>query len=137
MRQFELDPRLAADTVLVKDLGLCALLLMNDRRWPWLILVPKRNDITEMHELTPLDQTLLTFETCLTAKALKTFSGAEKINVGALGNMVPMLHVHVIARRTGDANWPGPVWGYGRAEPYEDDALEDLRGALARAVLNE
>ncbi|ORE93924.1 HIT family protein [Aurantimonas sp. 22II-16-19i] len=136
MRRFELDPRLAGDTTMVATLGLCALLLMNDRRWPWLILVPQRNDVTEIHDLTPLDQTMLTFETCLTAKALKAFAGAEKINVGALGNRVPMLHVHVIARRRGDANWPGPVWGFGQAEPYEADALDTLRNELVQAVLS-
>ena len=136
MRRFELDPRLAADTTTVGTLGLCKLLLMNDRRWPWLILVPQRSDVTEIHDLTPLDQTMLTFETSLTAKALKTFTGAEKINVGALGNRVPMLHVHVIARRTGDANWPGPVWGFGRAEPYEAETLDKLRNDLVQAVLS-
>ena len=136
MRRFELDPRLAADTAKVGTLGLCTLLLMNDRRWPWLILVPQRSDVTEIHDLTPLDQTMLTFETSLTAKALKTFTGAEKINVGALGNRVAMLHVHVVARRTGDANWPGPVWGFGRAEPYEAETLDKLRNDLVQAVLS-
>ncbi|MAU94801.1 MAG: hypothetical protein CMP81_02765 [Fulvimarina sp.] len=136
MRRFELDPRLAADTTTVGTLGLCTLLLMNDRRWPWLILVPQRSDVTEIHDLTPLDQTMLTFETSLTAKALQTFTGAEKINVGALGNRVRMLHVHVVARRTGDANWPGPVWGFGEAEPYEAETLDKLRNDLVQAVLS-
>ncbi|MBP0616423.1 HIT domain-containing protein [Jiella mangrovi] len=136
MRQFKLDPRLAADTVTVGTLGLCRLLLMNDRRWPWLILVPQRSDVTEVHDLTPLDQTMLTFETCLVAKSLKSFCGADKINVGALGNMVAMLHIHVIARRTGDPNWPGPVWGFGRGEPYDDPSLEKMRNDLAQAILS-
>ena len=137
MRQFELDPRLAADTILIGKLGLCALFLMNDRRWPWLILVPQRNDITEMHDLTPLDQTMLTFEACLSAKALKAFTGADKINIGSLGNMVPMLHVHVIARNAGDPNWPAPVWGFGHAEVYEAGELADMRDKLAAAILAE
>ncbi|MBO0904691.1 HIT domain-containing protein [Jiella sonneratiae] len=135
MRKFKVDPRLAADSVAIGTLGLCVLLLMNDRRWPWLILVPQRNDVTEIHDLTPLDQTMLTFETCLVAKALKGHCRADKINVGALGNMVPMLHVHVIARRDGDAAWPGPVWGFGSAEPYDPPALETMRKGLAQAVL--
>ena len=135
MHQFQLDPRLAADTAEIGTLGLCSLLLMKDRRWPWLILVPRRNDISELHDLTPLDQTTLIFETCMVARALKGFTGADKINVGSLGNMVPMLHVHVIARRNGDPGWPGPVWGFGKTEAYEEETLARLREGLAKAVL--
>lgn len=136
MHQFQLDPRLAADTTGIATLGLCSLLLMKDRRWPWLILVPRRNGVTELHDLTPLDQTMLTFETCLVAKALKQFAGADKINIGSLGNMVPMLHVHVIARSAGDPGWPGPVWGFGRAEAYDEETLATTREGLAKAVLS-
>ena len=135
MHEFELHPQLAADTAVVGTLDLCCLLLMKDRRWPWLILVPRRPQITELHELTPLDQTTLVFETCMVGKALKTLTGADKINVGSLGNMVPMLHVHVVARRNGDPGWPGPVWGFGKAEPYDDEALATFREGLAKAVL--
>ena len=136
MHQFQLDPRLAADTAEIGALGLCAVRLMNDRRWPWLILVPRRDDVSELHDLTPLDQTTLIFETCMVARALKSFAGADKINVGSLGNMVPMLHVHVIARRAGDPAWPGPVWGFGQSEPYDDETLATMRDGLAKAVLS-
>ncbi|MCE7029112.1 HIT domain-containing protein [Jiella avicenniae] len=136
MHQFQLDPRLAADTVEVATLGLCTVRLMKDRRWPWLILVPQRSGVSELHDLTPLDQTTLTFETCMVAKALKGYAGADKINVGSLGNMVSMLHVHVIARRAGDPGWPGPVWGFGQAEPYDDQALATMRDGLAETVLS-
>ncbi len=98
MKGFALDPRLENDSISVMVTGLCDLRLSRDARWPWLILVPRRADITEIFELTPLDQVLLAFETELVAKALKQITGATKINVGALGNIVRQLHVHVIAR---------------------------------------
>ena len=102
---------------------------MKDRRWPWLVLLPRRAGISEIFELTPLDQVMLTFETNLVASALKAVTGATKINVGALGNIVRQLHVHVIARFEGDPSWPGPVWGHGKAEPYSDN---DMRTFVAR-----
>ena len=134
MTQFELDKRLDADTFSVAELGLCELRLMNDRRWPWLILVPRRADLSEIHDLTPLDQTILTFEAGLVAQALKTVTECQKINTGALGNIVRQLHLHVIARNEGDAGWPGPVWGHGTREAYDEkDArklIADIRAAL-------
>jgi len=117
---FTLDERLERDGIPIASIGLCQMRLMNDRRWPWLILIPQRADVTEVFELTPLDQTMLTFETNMVATALKKVTGAEKINIGALGNIVRQLHVHVIARREGDPNWPGPVWGIGKAEPWPE-----------------
>jgi diadenosine tetraphosphate (Ap4A) HIT family hydrolase len=135
MRAFELDPRLAADTVAVGRLGLCELRLMNDRRWPWVILVPQRPDITEFHDLTPLDQTMLTFEMGLVAKALKTSTGAGKINIGTLGNVVPMFHLHIVARSAGDPNWPGPVWGFGARQAYADEDAERFGEQIRQAVL--
>ena len=135
MQSFQLDPRLARDTMGVAVLDLCELRLMNDRRWPWLILVPQRGGIAEMHELIPLDQALLTFETTLVAKSLKEKVGAHKINIGTLGNIVSMFHLHVIARFSGDANWPGPVWGVPGATPYGDEEAEGLAATLRDAVL--
>ena len=99
---FALDARLDADSEPLMWLGLCELRLMNDRRWPWLILVPQRAGIEEMHDLTPLDQAMLTFETNMVAQALKSVTGCTKINTAALGNIVRQLHVHVIARNEGD-----------------------------------
>ncbi|MGO7954963.1 HIT domain-containing protein [Rhizobium leguminosarum] len=134
MKGFALDPRLENDSVNIMVTGLCDLRLSKDARWPWLILVPRRADITEIFELTPLDQVLLAFETELVAKALKKITSATKINIGALGNIVRQLHVHVIARFEGDANWPGPVWGFGRAEPYEDGKRDEFTAKLREAL---
>ncbi|MFN7101246.1 MAG: HIT family protein [Pseudorhizobium sp.] len=135
MRDFALDERLERDSELVTVLGLCQLRLLKDSRWPWLMLVPQRQGISEIFELTPLDQALLTFETNSVASALKKATGARKINVGALGNIVGQLHVHVVARQEGDPNWPGPIWGYGSAEPYPDDATkQDLLTKLVEAL---
>ena len=134
MNEFRLDERLARDSDCLSRLGLCQLRLMKDSRWPWLVLIPQRPAVSEIFEMTPLDQTMLTFEMNSVAAALKQVTGATKINVGALGNIVRQLHVHVIARSEGDANWPGPVWGYGTAEPWDDtaraDFIEKLLGAL-------
>lgn len=129
MQDFALDDRLANDSVSVTITGLCDVRLMKDRRWPWLLLVPRRPGISEIFELTPLDQVLLTFETNKVGAALKTVTGATKINIGALGNIVRQLHVHVIARFEGDTNWPGPIWGHGKAEPYAD---EDMNSFIAK-----
>jgi diadenosine tetraphosphate (Ap4A) HIT family hydrolase len=117
---FELDARLARDTELVTSLGLCQLRIMKDSRWPWFMLVPQRNAVSEVFELTPLDQTLLTFETNMVAQALKQATGAQKINVAAIGNIVRQLHVHIVARSESDPNWPGPIWGFGQSEAYDE-----------------
>ncbi|MDF1777919.1 MAG: HIT family protein [Rhizobiaceae bacterium] len=134
MGDFKLHERLEADSHLVSKLGLCQLRLLNDRRWPWFLLVPQRNDISEMHQLTPLDQTLLTFEMNETARALQQVTQCTKINIGALGNIVRQLHVHVIARNEGDAAWPGPVWGFGKAEPYDTKGAKALMSAIAKEL---
>ena len=134
MKSFILDERLERDSELVTVLGLCQLRLSKDSRWPWLVLVPQRGGITEIFELTPLDQALLTFECNTVAAALKKVTGAKKINVGALGNIVSQLHVHVIARSENDANWPGPVWGHGVAESYQEDARQEFLKMLIEAL---
>ncbi len=107
---------------------------MNDRRWPWLILVPRRPDLTEIHDMTPLDQTMLTFETGIVAQALKTVTACHKINTGALGNIVRQLHLHVIARSEGDAGWPGPVWGFGTRETYDEKDAHRLIADILAAL---
>lgn len=131
---FELDRRLEAESEPLLWLGLCELRLMNDRRWPWTILVPQRTGIEELHELTPLDQAMLTFETNLVAQAMKQATGCTKVNVAALGNIVRQLHVHVIARNESDPGWPGPVWGYGQREPYVRTELHEFKERLKRAL---
>lgn len=132
---FALDPRLEADTFVVGDLRLCRVLLMNDCRFPWLILVPRRAGLSELHDLPAQELGALAGEAVLAGKKLKGLTGARKINTGALGNMVAQLHVHVVARFEGDDAWPGPVWGHGAAAPYAPAAAAErvatLRAALA------
>ena len=128
---FRLHERLAADTTPLCALDLCRVLLMNNRVWPWLILVPARADVVEIHDLDAADRALLIEEIARASVVLEDLFRPDKINVGALGNIVPQLHVHVIARSKADPAWPGPVWGSGFAEAYGDgerDALvETLR----------
>ena len=126
MTVFALDKKLEADTLAIADIGLCRMRLMNDKRFPWLILVPKRADVREIHQLSPLDQTMLTFEITQTSRLLQRVTGAEKMNVAALGNQVPQLHVHVIARFEADDAWPAPVWGVGKALTYEAEEAQTL-----------
>lgn len=133
---FALDPRIAASTLPWRDWSLSQVRLMNDRRFPWLLLVPRRAGAVEWHTLAPEDQLALHQETMLTACALDAVFPALKINIGALGNVVPQLHVHVLARKPGDAAWPGPVWGAGQAEPYAVGEAEELLARIG-AVLDE
>jgi len=133
--EFSLDSRLAQDTVPVAALPLCTLLLMKDARFPWLILVPRRVGAVEILDLTPADQLSLWAEITQCAEALRAVAAPLKLNIGALGNIVRQLHVHIVARNEGDAAWPGPVWGSGAAAPYDDVALAallaDLRARFA------
>jgi len=123
MSGFILHPRLEVDTAFVADWALCRLLAMKDARYPWLVLVPRRSGAVEIFDLDEAGRAVLVEETARASRGLKALSGASKMNVGALGNLVPQLHIHVVARNPGDAAWPGPVWGQGRAQPYADDAL--------------
>jgi diadenosine tetraphosphate (Ap4A) HIT family hydrolase len=134
--RFELDPRLAADTFFVGETPLSQVLLMNDTRYPWLILVPRRADITEPFELSEADQAELWSESMLLGEAMKAHFAADKLNIAALGNQVAQLHVHHIARFHTDDAWPGPVWGVGSAVPYSDAARDGLIGEL-RSLLRE
>jgi diadenosine tetraphosphate (Ap4A) HIT family hydrolase len=120
MSAFELHPRLAADTAEVCDLALCRLVVMRDARFAWAILVPRRAGVREVHDLVPSDQALLMGEAARVAARIAAWPGVTKINHGALGNLVPQLHWHVVGRSPSDAAWPGPVWGSGPAvEPPE------------------
>ncbi|SMD17354.1 HIT family protein [Rhizobium sp. RU36D] len=134
MAEFELDERLARDSVSLTKLGLCDLRLSRDSRWPWLILVPQRPGLTELFEMTPLDQAMLTFEQTLVASALKKATGADKINIAAIGNIVRQVHVHVVARFEADANWPGPIWGFGQSVAYEDDRQREFTTSFLEAL---
>lgn len=131
---FVLDSRLQQDTVVLGDFALSRLLLMNDAQYPWFILVPRREDVSEVFQLAPDDQQQLWREATALAELLKDTFSAEKMNIANLGNVVSQLHVHVIVRRRDDAAWPGPVWGRGAPQPYAADELHALRGKL-RMVL--
>lgn len=122
---FKLHPQLANDTVLVKSLPLCEVLLMNDCQYPWLILVPRKADIREIHQLSDDEQQQLIKESSFVAKAMQQHFAADKMNVAALGNMVPQLHIHHIARFTTDKAWPKPVWGVVPSVAYDEKSLVD------------
>lgn len=122
MNDFVLDPRLAADTHPVMDWPLSTVLLMDDARYPWIILVPRVGNVGEWFDLRAVDQAQLSREALSLAAQVKTLTGARKMNVAALGNMVAQLHVHVVARFEGDAAWPGPVWGVGTKTLYAAEA---------------
>jgi diadenosine tetraphosphate (Ap4A) HIT family hydrolase len=131
---FELHPRLRQDTVEIHSLDLSLLLMMNDARFPWLILVPAKKGLKELHALTPNEQMRLMGEITLCSQLLEEIHAPDKINVGALGNLVPQLHIHVIARRHSDAAWPGPVWGFGEPEPYPKTEREQAIAAFQQAI---
>ena len=131
---FALDERLAADASIVGDMTLTRVLLMNDARWPWLILTPRRDGVVELTDLDAADRTQLIEEAASAAGFLKAHTGAHKINIGTLGNVVRQFHLHVVARTVGDPGWPGPVWGFGAAVPRDKVETRTLVEA-ARAGL--
>jgi diadenosine tetraphosphate (Ap4A) HIT family hydrolase len=132
---FALDSRLQQDCLLVGDFPLCRLLLMNDSNYPWFILVPRREEVSELFQLDADDQRQLWQETTLLAETLKDIFAADKMNVATLGNVVSQLHMHVIVRRREDASWPAPVWGRHPAQPYSEQqagqVVDKLRSVLA------
>ncbi len=127
---FALDQRLEEDTLLMGDFPLCRLLLSNDSNYPWFILVPRINGISEVFHLDVADQQKLWEETTGLAQLLSDGLGADKMNIGALGNVVSQLHVHVIVRKRDDAAWPAPVWGKHPARPYTEEQVVALRARL-------
>lgn len=131
---FSLDPTLAGDTLAVCDLPLSAVRLMNDQRFPWLILVPRRVGASEIIDLEPADRFRLSDEVAVVSRILANLTHPKKLNVAAIGNIVSQLHVHIVARQENDAAWPRPVWGVGEAQVYADDVasrfIANLRGAL-------
>ena len=134
---FELDSRLEQDTVSLGDFPLCRLLLMNDRQYPWFILVPRREEVSELFQLDAADQQALWQETTSLAETLKDTFGADKMNVATLGNVVGQLHMHVIARRRDDAPWPAPVWGKLPAEPYTQEQIAAIRQKLELVLTDD
>lgn len=131
---FTLDPRLAADTRLVASLPLCDVRLMDDARYGWLVLVPRRDGLVEIADLGEDEQITLWREVNLASRALRAVMPCDKLNLGALGNIVRQLHVHVVARCEGDAGWPGPVWGHGQRQPLADAELHERMATLRQAL---
>ena len=127
---FQPDPRLAADSVLVADGPLSQLRLMDDARFPWLVLVPRLDGAVEWLDLDGAAQRQLLAEVNLAGRLLRAVGPVHKLNIGALGNIVRQLHVHVVARSDTDAAWPGPVWGSGARVPYPAPRREALVAAL-------
>lgn len=128
MTAFALDPAFPPTSASVGDLPLCHVRLQTDARYPWLVLIPRVADARELEDLMTPDQGRLMTEIVRTGRAVKALGQAlglpvDKLNVGALGNVTPQLHVHVVGRSVGDPAWPGPVWGHSPAEPYEADVL--------------
>jgi diadenosine tetraphosphate (Ap4A) HIT family hydrolase len=136
-KDWSLHPQLAQDTVPIGDLALARVLLANDANYPWLILVPRRPGLIELIELEENAQVQLLSEVAAAARALKSITECDKLNIAALGNQVAQLHVHVIARRHSDAAWPKPVWGAAVPTAYSPTIRDGLIGALRRALLIE
>ena len=135
-----LDPRLTTGSARLASLELCEARLQLDARYAWIVLVPRREGLRELKDLDPSDLAILMQEVLAAGDAVRLIGAAlgrpvEKLNVGALGNVVPQLHVHVVGRRSDDAAWPGPVWGHGEATPYSEAALAEAVSA-ARASLS-
>ena len=126
MVPFTLDSRLAADTLPIGDLRLCSALLLDDARFPWLVLVPRRAGVTEVTDLSDEDAMTLMGEIRVATRVMLELAKPDKVNVAALGNVVAQLHVHVVGRFRSDPAWPGPVWGHGTRAPYPHHAAAAL-----------
>jgi diadenosine tetraphosphate (Ap4A) HIT family hydrolase len=133
---FTLHERLAADSIKLGELPLCVLLLINDANYPWCVLVPKRVGIREIHQLGTQDRVQLLAESCALAEVMEGVFRPLKMNVAALGNMVPQLHVHHIARFSDDAAWPNPVWGMVPAKIYDGEAQEKIMSLIQQGFDN-
>lgn len=126
----KLHPQLEKDCIVIGEFTLCSLLLLNDANYPWFILVPNRENITELHQLPVKDQQQLTAESMYFSRCLQQVFQPDKLNIAALGNVVPQLHLHHIARFTSDVSWPSPVWGAVSAIPYQDQQIETIKKQL-------
>ena len=134
---FILDSRLEQDTLPIGDFPLCRLLLMNDAQYPWFILVPRREAVSELFQLDAADQQQLWRETTAFAEIVKDSFGADKMNVATLGNVVSQLHMHVIARSRDDAAWPAPVCGKHQPKPYTQDQAAAIRARLKTVLTDQ
>lgn len=125
IEQFRLHPQLGHDCIDLGRLGLCRLLMMNDNLYPWFILVPEKAGVTEIYQLNKPEQLLLIEESCFLAENLALLYQADKMNIAAIGNLVPQLHIHHIVRYRNDRAWPAPVWGKFDRVPYTQDQIND------------
>jgi len=128
-----LHQRLQEDTIGIVRLELSRVLLMNDSSFPWLILVPERENVREIHELGAADRTVLIEEIAAASEIIQLLYSPDKLNTGALGNLVPQLHIHVIGRFRTDRAWPGPVWGSGPVQPYAAEEMDRASDRLRKA----
>jgi|SRR5579862_1784414 diadenosine tetraphosphate (Ap4A) HIT family hydrolase len=132
---WSLHPQLQADTMPVCDLALSQVLAMNDANFPWLILVPRRAGVSEIFDLDA-EQAILLNEVSAASRVLKEVTRCDKVNVAAIGNVVPQLHIHIVARRKDDPLWPKPVWGAAAPRAYEPAALERFTAAIRERLRN-
>jgi len=131
---WSLHSRLKEDTIDIGDLPLSKVLVIKDAHYPWLLLVPRRADAVEIIDLDEVQQAQLMTEITRVSRALKEITKCDKLNVAALGNLVPQLHVHIIARRTSDAAWPRPVWGVMPPLPHDAEEVQNFISALRRKI---
>ena len=131
---WQLDAQIERDTVQVGDLTLCRVRAMNDATYPWVVLVPQRVGATEIIDLAEADRVQLMAEISAGATALKDITRCDKLNIGAIGNLVPQLHIHIVARRRGDPAWPKPVWGLAPPVAYEPQILDVFVDAVRAAI---
>ena len=131
---YALDPRLAADTIYVASLAVSELLIMDDARYPWVVLVPRVENARELHEMDGADGAAAWAEITAVSAAVGAWSGVAKVNMGALGNMVPQLHIHVVGRHDDDPAWPGPVWGHSPRVPYREGEADRFSAYLLSAL---
>lgn len=131
---FEVHPYLKEDCIVVGKFPLSLLLMCNDSQYPWFILVPMRDGISEVFQLNEADQLQLNKESTYLSEQLSKRFNADKMNVAALGNVVPQLHVHHIIRYEGDIAWPGTVWGFKKRKPYDEEGLRLMNAKLRQAL---
>jgi diadenosine tetraphosphate (Ap4A) HIT family hydrolase len=135
---FQLDPRLESDTNFILDLDLCQIRLSHNAAFPWIILIPKQSEITEIIDLNTQDQQLLIHEIALASKIMQQLFYPTKLNIANLGNIVPQLHIHIIARYKDDKAWPGPVWNAGVSEDYKTnektERIEQIKTAFKQII---
>ena len=131
---WSLHPHLKKDTIDIGDLPLCRVLVIKDANYPWLLLVPRRREVVEIIDLDEVGQAQLMTEIARVGRALKEITQCDKLNIAALGNVVPQLHVHVIGRRISDAAWPRPVWGVMPALAHDAEEVQNFISALRRKI---